>query len=78
MALNATRESLAHSQTAPGGFPGAGGIDLIGRPMLADLLRAADEHAQALAIGLGLGFGHDPSRSAGVGRVAVILGTAGR
>jgi two-component system cell cycle sensor histidine kinase PleC len=50
MALNATRQSLVQSQPAPG----AVSLAIIARPLLADLLRAADRHAQILALSLGL------------------------
>jgi two-component system, cell cycle sensor histidine kinase PleC len=53
MALNATRESLAPSQTAPGAFPGTANLDLLARPFFADLFHTAREHAQLLAISLG-------------------------
>ena len=55
MALNATRQSLIQPQPgAGGGFAGAVNLALTARPLLADLLRAADRHAQVLAFSLGM------------------------
>ena len=54
MSINATRQSLIQSEPESGAqLPGALSLALRARPLLADLQRAADTHAQQLALSLG-------------------------
>src|SRR5208282_1382680 len=81
MALNATRQSLIQPQPAAGAhFAGVLSLALIARPLLADLLRAADKHAQALALSLGMLALLPPALTAlglALGATANLLSVAG-